>query len=625
MSEKPMKQMPWFKEYGVFGLPKTFRPYPQKPVFWLLDEAARKYKKMGAVQLGLKMFYPQIKDEAERLANALIAMGVEKGDTVATILPTSLQFIIADYGISKAGAVHIPASFLESVDLLEHKFATGTPKVLICHDEYLDTVQVIRERLLAKHTAGLEHVIATKLEDYSANPPSSHEKIEKIEWLTDVIATHPATPPKVNFDVDRDLETLLFTGGATDFPKGCMLTHKNIVANAVQNGLILGPIGAIIKGGAAILLALPYFHVYGHCMMHTMTYLGLMQLLVPDARDTHSMVELIKEHYPIMQIGVPTQFMKLTEEKLKGIGMIAISGSAALPPETQEKFEQKSGGGMMEGYGLSELSPVTHLNQSLFLRMSGGRAQLRLMNKLLRSPGVLPVVSRGGRALGYKSRGKLLYKVIPKLMSASRKTRLTKRHEKRATIGIPFPDTEVKIIGAYSGKTLSWNEVIKKGKTGEMCLKGPQRMLGYWPEVGSGFDEEGYVHTGDVVRVDKKGYFYVVGMAKDMANISGFKVYTRELDDIIYAHPATKMAAAIGVPDIERPGSERIALFIQLRPEYKGKVTTKDFIEYLKDKVAKYAVPKYVRFVEEMPLTEVQKVDKHLLKKNANRILGLPE
>lgn len=625
MSEKLMKQMPWFKEYGVFGLPKTFQPYPQKPVFWLLDEAARKYKKMGAVQLGLKMFYPQIKDEAERLANALAAMGVEKGDTVATMLPTSIQFIIADYGISKAGAVHIPSSFLESVDLLEHKFATGTPKVLICLDEYLDAVELIKERLIARHRTRVEHVIASKLEDYSANPPASREKIAEVEWLTDVIATHPPIPPQPDFDVDRDLETLLFTSGTTDFPKGCMLTHKNIVANAVQNGLIFGPAASIIKGSGSILLALPFFHVYGHCIMHAMTYLGLLQLLVPDARDTRSMVELIKEHYPVMQIGVPAQFMKLTEEELKGIGMLAISGSTALPPEVQEKFEQKSGGGVMEGYGLSELSPTTHLNQSLFLRMAGGRAQLRLMNKFLRSPGVVPVVSRGGRVLGYKSRGKLIYKVVSLLMSASRKTSLMKKQEKRATIGIPFPDTEVKIIGVDSGKTLSWKEVVKEGKTGEMCLKGPQRMLGYWPETGSGFDEEGYVHTGDVVRVDKNGYFYVVDRTKDMANVSGFKVYTRELDDIIYTHPATGMVAAIGVPDIERPGSERIALFIQLRPEYKGKVSTKDFIEYLKGKVAKYAVPKYVRFVEEMPLTEVQKVDKQLLRENANRILGLPE
>lgn len=617
-----IKEKPWFKEYSVFGLPKTFQPYPQKPVFWLLDEAARKYNKMGLVQLGMEMFYPEVKNNADRLANALAAMGVEKGDRVATMLPTSIQFIIADYGISKAGAAHIPSSFLESVDLLEHKFATGTPKVLICLDEYLDAVELVKERLIARHRVRLEHVIASKLGDYSANPPPSHEKKEDVEWLTEVIAAHPPIPPQLDFDVDRDLETLLFTGGTTGLPKGCMLTHKNILANAIQNGHILGPTATASMGGIAVLLGLPFFHVYGHCMMHTMTYLGLMQLLVPDARDTHSMVELIKEHYPAMQIGVPTQFMKLAEEELKGVGMLGFSGSAALPPEAQEKFERKSSGGVMEGYGLSELSPVTHLNMSLFLRLFGGRGLLKLNNKFLAI--LAPVLRHSSPPGGYKTTGKLLWKLISTLMNISRKTRVTKKREKRATIGIPFPDTEVKVVDVDSGKTLSWDEVIKEGKTGEMCLKGPQRMLGYWPEPGSGYDDEGYVHSGDVVRVDKSGYFYIVDRTKDMANVSGFKVYTRELDDLVYSHPATEMVAAIGVPDPERPGSERIALFIQLRPEYKEKVTEEDFIEYLQGKVAKYAVPKYVRFLKEMPLTEVQKVNKKLLRENAKELLGLP-
>lgn len=619
-----IKEKPWLEEYKVFGIPRTLKPYPQKPVFWFLDEAARKYRKMGLVQLGLEMQYPEVKDKAERLANALASMGVEKGDRVATMLPTSIQFIIADYGISKAGAVHIPSSFLESIDILEHKFTQGTPKALICLKDYLEAVEQLRERLTAKHQVKVEHIIVSQLEDYSSNPPSSHKEIEDVEWLTEVIASHPPIPPEVDFDVDHDLETLLFTGGTTGLPKGCMLTHKNVLANAIQNAHIYGPTADALRGGSAMLLGLPLFHVYGHCLMHTMTYMGMMQLLVPDPRDTRAMAELIKEHYPIMQIGVPTQFMKLAEEELKGVGMLGISGSAALPPEAQEKFEQKSGGGAMEGYGLSELSPVTHLNQSLFLRLFGGRARLKRSNKLLCFPGMIPMANRLVRTLGYKKVGKLCYKLISQLMSRSRKDASARKREKRATIGILFPDTEVKIVDVDTGRTLSWNEVIDEGKTGEMCLSGPQRMLGYWPTPGSGLDEEGYVHTGDVVRVDEKGYFYIVDRTKDMVNVSGYKVYTRELDDILYTHPATEMAAAVGVPDPERPGSERVAIFIQLHPEYRGRVKEEEFIEYLREKVAKYAVPKYVRFLDNMPLTEVQKVDKKNLRENAKELLGLP-
>ena len=617
-----IKEKPWLDEYQVFGISRTLKPYPEKPVFWLLDEAARKYKKMGVVQLGLEMRYPEVKDKAERLANALASMGVEKDDRVATMLPTSIQFVIADYGISKAGAVHIPSSFLESIDILEHKFTQGTPKVLICLKEHLDIVAQLKERLTAKHQVKVEHIIVSQVEDYSANPPSSHEMIESVEWLTEVIASHPPIPPEVNFDADYDLETLLFTGGTTGLPKGCMLTHKNILANAIQNGHILGPTGTMTTGSIAVLLGLPFFHVYGHCIMHTMTYMGMMQLLVPDPRDTKSMVELIKKHYPAMQIGVPTQFMKLAEEELKGVGILGLSGSAALPPEAQERFEKKSSGGTMEGYGLSELSPVTHLNQSLFLRLFGGRGLTKLSNKFL---GVLaPLLSRLLRVGGYKTAGKLMWKLISLLMSFSRKSTSARRREKRATIGIPFPDTEVKICDVDTDMTLPLDEVVKEGKTGEMCLSGPQRMLGYWPNPGSGLDKEGYVHTGDVVRVDDRGYFYIVDRTKDMANISGYKVYTRELDDILYTHPATEMAAAVGIPDPERPGSERVAIFIQLRPEYRGKVKEGEFIEYLREKVAKYAIPKYVRFLDTMPLTEVQKVNKKYLRENAEELLGLP-
>jgi acyl-CoA synthetase (AMP-forming)/AMP-acid ligase II len=156
-----IREKPWLEEYKVFGIPRTLKPYPQKPAFWFLDEAARKYRKMGLVQLGLEMRYPEVKDKAERLANALASMGVEKGDRVATMLPTSIQFIIADYGISKAGAVHIPSSFLESIDILEHKFTQGTPKVLICLKDYLDIVEQLRERLTAKHQVKVEHIIVS--------------------------------------------------------------------------------------------------------------------------------------------------------------------------------------------------------------------------------------------------------------------------------------------------------------------------------------------------------------------------------------------------------------------------------------------------------------------------------
>jgi acyl-CoA synthetase (AMP-forming)/AMP-acid ligase II len=191
--------------------------------------------------------------------------------------------------------------------------------------------------------------------------------------------------------------------------------------------------------------------------------------------------------------------------------------------------------------------------------------------------------------------------------------------EKRGSIGIPVPDTLVKVVDPDTGKELSWEEMVQQGMTGEMLLSGPQRMLGYWPQPGSGMDEDGYIHTGDIVRMDEKGYFSVVDRTKDMVNVSGYKVYTREIDDILYEHEATALAATIGVPDPARPGSELVKVFIQLKPEYVGKVTENDYFKYLSQRVAKYARPRSIVIVDEMPLTEVYKVNKKLLREQEIR------
>ena len=156
--------------------------------------------------------------------------------------------------------------------------------------------------------------------------------------------------------------------------------------------------------------------------------------------------------------------------------------------------------------------------------------------------------------------------------------------------------------------------MITEGKTGEMLLKGPQRMLGYWPVKGTGYDEEGYIHSGDVVTLNQEGYFRIVDRTKDMINVSGYKVYSRELDDILYGHPAVALAATVGVPDPLKPGSETVKVFIQLKEDYAGQVSEPEIRQYLQAKVAKYAMPKQIKFLEKMPLTEIQKVNKKFLR-----------
>ncbi len=601
-----MEQYPWLSEYKVFGIPQSCEPYPDEPVYDILEKAAKKFKNNGIIQLNYKMNYPQVKDHVDRLATALAKLGLEKGDRVATILPTSIQFVIADYAISRAGLVHIPSSSLEPLLTLEHKFNMGGPKAVICDS----TVEVAREA--AKNT-GVEHVILTKLEDYSNNPPV-HEKAPGAMWMSDLIADNDPNPPAIEFDVTQDLETLLFTGGTTGLPKGCMLTHRNIYSNSIQGSTALGRAAKLLEGAITVLLGLPLFHSYGHIVMHTMTYQGANQILIPDARDTDNMVEMIKQYNPVIQVGVPTQFMKISGDALKGRGILGMSGSAPLPPSTQKSFEEKSGGGIMEGYGLSEMGPVTHLNTSFLLRIMGGRTPVRINNALLGVPGVIPVLNWFLRLLGPVVVGRIAGKGLAFIVkSTANKNAEGKGNEKRGTAGIPASDTQIKLLDVNTEEPLTVED-MKAGKRGELCLKGPQRMLGYWPDPGTGLDDEGYVRTSDVVEVDENGYFYIVDRTKDMIIVSGYKVYSREVDDLLYSHPDIAMAATIGIPDPKIEGSERVAVYVQPKPGSDGSLTEESVIQFLRERVAKYAVPKVVKIVDEMPLTEVQKMNKKVLR-----------
>jgi acyl-CoA synthetase (AMP-forming)/AMP-acid ligase II len=395
-----------------------------------------------------------------------------------------------------------------------------------------------------------------------------------------------------------------------------MLTHRNIYANSIQNFYAVGPSARLMKGAISVLLGLPFFHSYGHSIMHTMTMLGADQILIPEPRDTGSMVRMILKYRPVLQFGVPAQFMSLAAEGVEGLNILGVSGSAPLPEVTQKDFEKKGQGGIMEGYGLSEMSPTTHLNITLLRRLFGGERGLRVLVFLLGIPGITPLVNGIMRLQGTRMTGKITGMLTGFLMKSSGRKAARKSVERRGTIGIPFPDTEIKILDVDDGRRLTWDEMLA-GKTGEMCLRGPQRMLGYWPDAGSGLDDEGYVRTSDVVKVDSRGYFSVVDRTKDMIIVGGYKVYSREVDDLLLHHPDIDEAATVGVPDPARPGSERVVVFVKPSGGKNGKLTETAVIAYLEERVARYAVPSVVSIVKELPLTPVQKVDKKALRDKA--------
>lgn len=556
MGSQEMSNFPWYRIYRERGIPVTLQPYPEEPSHSFLDRAAKLNTDGGCVQLGLMLHYRDIKNHADRLANALASRKVFKGDRVMTMLPTSIQFVIADAAISKAGAVHIPCNPLEPPDSLAKKVVATSPKVLICL-----AGEVEKARYLLRETS-IHQVIVTQLEDYSSTPPPAIE-IPGVELLMKVVDQAQPVPPSITYEPKVDLESLFFTGGTTGIAKCCMISHYNVVANVHQTFRSTGVDSTGITIAIPILMALPLYHVYGHVMMHAMINFGAKIILANDPRASDEIKCLAKEYSPLVFFGVPTQYAKLLEDKIDGFAPISISGSAPLPPKVQAKFEESTGVQITEGYGLSEMTMSSHVNIGI-------------------------------------------------------------EKKKRGSIGIPFPDTVVKIIDANTGTSLDLHQMIAENLTGEMLLKGPQRMVGYWPEPETGVDEEGFIHTGDVVRIDEDGYFYIVDRIKDMINVSGLKVYSREIENVLYDHPATEIAAVVGVPDPEIEGSERVVVFVQLKPGYRAKTSEADYLDFLKEKVVKYAIPKSVFFLEKIPLTHMHKVDKKQLRgklKDASLIL----
>jgi len=545
-------ERPWLREYETYGIDETLEPYPDHPVHGFLERAADEYPGQGLVQHGERVTYDSVLADVERLAMALHERGVGHGDRVATVLPTSVQFVVVTNAASRLGAVHIPNDFLESTDDLVDRLERGDPDVLVGDAAHRDLLTSLRDEL------GLESVVLTDIEDYSADPPS-HEPEPGVEWLPHVIDDAPRDPPVVDIAPD-DTHTLLFTGGTTGRPKGCLLTHRNLVANALQATAAQSRLPQLLRGSEAAVFALPMYHAYGYSTVNSLVELGLDLLLVPDARDSGTMRDLVAEYEPMLMLGVPTQYMELVDEELDH-DVIGLSGSAPLASETRDEFSERAAG-ISQGYGLSEMSPVTHFN------VAGIQASL-----LGRS------VDDGGFD--------------------------------QPTIGVPVPDTEVELRDPDSGEPVPVSEAVADEREAELLVNGPQRMAGYLDDPDP-FDADGFVATGDVVKVDEHGRFYVVDRVKNMINVSGLKVYTEEVDDVLFGMDGVRRPATVGVPDPERPGSERVKVYVE--PEPGTTVTPEAVREYLEGRVPRQAIPDEVELLEELPLTDIGKTDKVALR-----------
>jgi len=390
----------------------------------------------------------------------------------------------------------------------------------------------------------IEHVILTSLLDYSATPENAPPAAEgALSFKSLIGGVAEVDLPRVEIDPAEDVAVLQYTGGTTGVPKGAMLTHRNLYTNTLQSWAWAGPLTR--QGDERYLMVIPYFHIYGQTVGLLLgAWNGAMQIPIPKF-DPNLLIEAIKRHKPTFFPGAPTLYISmLNHPEIKTCGL-----------EHVRRFNSGS-------------APLPLEVIERFEKMSG--------------------------AMLYEGYG---------LTEASPTTHSTPTLAKRkiGSIGLPFPSTECKIVDLETGE-----RVVPVGEVGELCVRGPQVMKGYWnrPEETAIALRDGWLYTGDVARMDEDGFFYIVQRKKDMIIVSGFNVYPNEVEDVLFTHPAVMEAAVIGVPDPYR--GEAVKAFIMLRPG--ATATADEVIEFCRANLAKYKVPSLIEFMTSLPKSAVGKV-----------------
>jgi long-chain acyl-CoA synthetase len=530
-----------------------------------LGEVLRNSAEASPEQVAINYFgtcttFKQLDCLVDKFGAALQNIGVTKGDRVAIYLPNIPQFVIAYYGALRVGAVVVACSPLYKEREVGHILKDSEAKVIVTWDKLYPFIQAVRSE------SKLTEVVTTSVRDYLPPvlrllSPLKGVKSYPCPGAKDMKALLDRTkgPPKtVQIESKKDLALLQYTGGTTGIPKGAMLTHYNLMANIEQVRT-----WGTLHPGDIHLSVLPLFHIFGMTVtMNSPIYMRSTMVMLPDPRDIPSVIKTIEKYRPAIFCGVPTMYIALIntpgieKHNLRSI-RLCISGASALPVEVQRKFEALTGGRLVEGYGLTETSPVTHVNP-------------------LDDP----------------------------------------RKNRPGSIGIPVSDTEAKIVDLESGE-----HDLPPDKAGELVIRGPQVMMGYWnkPEDNKVSIRDGWFHTGDIATMAPDGYFSIVDRKKDMIDVSGFKVWPREVEETLFEHPAIQEAAVVGIPDAR--SGEAVKAFVVLKKGSEGKVTAEEISKFCKERIASFKAPKFVEFKDALPKTAVGKVLRRELKKEQEKEL----
>ncbi len=539
-------EYPWYKQYAP-GVPHTVE-VSEGPIYQLFDESVAKFPKHVAIDfLGYEMSYSQLDDAVNRFANGLQKIGVNPGDRVALMLPNSPQMVIGFFAVNKIGGVIVNVNPLYTAHELHHQLNDAGAETLVMLDRFFPVYREIASDVTVKR------IVVTGIQDYLPFPKNLLypllARIKK-EWVDvkieqniyrfkHLLERYGPEPEYVEIR-GEDLALLQYTGGTTGVSKGAMLSNRNIVSNIL---MVRSWDRGLKDGKDCFLLVIPFFHVYGMTVgMGTAVQSAAKMVLLPRF-ETRSVLEAIDKHKPTMFPGIPTMYVAVnnypgvSKYDLSSI-RTCISGAAPLPAEVKARFEELSGAELVEGYGLTEASPVTHAN---------------------------PI---GGKNI-------------------------------TGAIGLPLPGVEAKVVDEQG-------QDLPVGEIGEIAVKGPNVMMGYWqrPEETANVIKDGWLLTGDMARVDEEGYFYIADRKKDMIVASGYNIYPREIEEVLYTHPAIQEAAVIGVPDAYR--GETVKAFVTLKADTSA--TAEDIIGFCKERLAVYKVPKQLEFRDNLPKSLVGKI-----------------
>jgi long-chain acyl-CoA synthetase len=565
----------WHKHKWPSDVPRTLE-YPQEPLFAMLDRSAEKSGNLPyTVWQGQSWTYSQVRDDANRIANFLTNRGIRKGERVAIFLPNMPHFPPVLFGSLKAGATVVTCNPMYKAGELNFQLrdsgavavfafdhpsftptcyeaikGTNVKTVIVCSAKnFLPKVKVVLGGLLGRI------------------PKSPYYEKDVTFFYDDILAKYEPVAPKVDVDPD-EIAMILYTGGTTGTPKGAALTHKNFVANVKQvyEWVTIQDVDAPKKieyGNEVFIGALPWYHSYGLTVTFLISTSNACRLVcVPDPRagkpPLTDLLKALQECKGTIFNCVPSLYAAVVNHpNVKNYNLRSIkicsSGAAPLPPELAKRFEAVTGAILFEGYGLSETSPVTHINPT------------------------------------------------------------NKKDRKFGSIGLPISDTIAKIVDVETG-----TKEMPVGETGEIAINGPQVMKGYWnrpqetENVMREIDGRRFFLTGDIGHMDEEGFFVVSDRKKEMINVGGLKAYPREIEDMFYENEKVKMVAVIGVPREDDPSNEFVKAIIVLKDGVKA--TPEEFIEWARMKMAGYKRPKEVEFRDSLPLSQIGKVLKRVLR-----------